>query len=596
VTATDRPRHVYLALGAVGLVALAALAVLAHLVPVPRFFLDELFYSEAAVNHAEGRGLEFRGEAWEYGAAYPLVLSALVRLTSSQETTYELAKLANVAFFTAAAVPVYLLARQVLRPWPSVVVVALTLAIPSTTYVSVVMTESLAFLASSVAILGIALAVRSTRVLVHAFAIGAILLASAVRTQFLVLLVAYVGALALTAWISPDLRLRLRSRPVALAPALLVLVLAAARIVVALVRGEGLDDLVGAYGVLVRSYDPLDVGVSLARQVGDLTLFLAAVPVVVAPAVAVMWWAGARRGRDGDAAALATLVAVSVSMLTVVAAFSSTEFALGLLHDRNFFYVVPLWLVVLVAWVTGGMPRSLPTIAIGAALALVGLAALPFDWLEREEWAAQFEATATELPGQVAQVLPGGALPVVVLAGGVVAVAAVALARRPVGWILVGVVAAVLLANGASAWRSAFPEPRSNAAGPRGSRDWVDSHADGADASVLFVSGACERTYDRNAVLQTLFFNRRAETALGIGPGEGVAQPIPATVRPDGRIVAVDGTPLTDTLVVTQPDVALVGRRLASGSRADLVLWRITPPLRAARARSDAELTACATG
>jgi hypothetical protein len=312
--------------------------------------------------------------------------------------------------------------------------------------------------------------------------------------------------------------------------------------------------------------------------------------------VLAAWRDGARRGRDAEAAVFATVIALSSVTLAVVAAFSSTEFSLGLLHDRNFFYLVPLGLIVLIAWVTGGMPRPPWQLGVGAAIALVGLASLPYDWLEREEWAAQFEATATELPGQIAQLLPEGTLSVAVLFAGACACAAAFLAPRAAGGAIVGAVAVVLVLNSAIAWRSAFPEPRSEGVGGRGTRAWVDAHVpNGSDATLLFVVRSCEGLYERNAALQTLFFNRRAEESLGVGR-EGVALPIQATVMRDGRIVAIDGVTPADRFVVAQPGIALVGRRIATGTRANLVLWRIAPPLRAADATSDTELAACGTG
>ena len=46
----------------------------------------------------------------------------------------------NALAFALAAVPIYLLARRLLSPWPSVGVSALSIAIPSAMYTSVLMT------------------------------------------------------------------------------------------------------------------------------------------------------------------------------------------------------------------------------------------------------------------------------------------------------------------------------------------------------------------------------------------------------------------------------------------------------------------------
>ena len=70
-------------------------------------------------------------------------------------------------------------------------------------------------------------------------------------------------------------------------------------------------------------------------------------------------------------------------ILFVVAVFASTEFGFDRLHDRNIFYLVPLWFVLLAAWLEAGLPRRRLELAIGALLAL----ALPLAML-KPEWFA----------------------------------------------------------------------------------------------------------------------------------------------------------------------------------------------------------------
>src|SRR5207249_2915597 len=86
---------------------------------VPHFFFDELYYMKAGVSFGQGHGLRFRGHAWGYGPLFPIVIGGIVRLTPNQEVTYEVVKLFNAACFALAAVPIYLLARRLLAPWPS---------------------------------------------------------------------------------------------------------------------------------------------------------------------------------------------------------------------------------------------------------------------------------------------------------------------------------------------------------------------------------------------------------------------------------------------------------------------------------------------
>src|SRR5918999_700708 len=136
------------ALVAAVLLALVVYGSLASLATTPRIFYDELLYMEAADSLASGEGLEVRGEPYERGPLYPLLLAPLLAVAPDREAGYALAKLLNALLFAVSAIPIYLLARRLLPPRPSVGVAALSIAIPSSVYVSVVMTESLAYLAA----------------------------------------------------------------------------------------------------------------------------------------------------------------------------------------------------------------------------------------------------------------------------------------------------------------------------------------------------------------------------------------------------------------------------------------------------------------
>ena len=115
---------------------------------------------------------------------------------------------------------------------------------------------------------------------------------------------------------------------------------------VALAVRAALGNPLAGYADLWRSYDVVEVARWTWRALAGLGLYLALVPLVVAPAALLRLGRDARRG-DRPAAAFASLfVAVNVVLLLVVGAFSSTEFGVGFLHDRYLFYVVPLWLVV----------------------------------------------------------------------------------------------------------------------------------------------------------------------------------------------------------------------------------------------------------
>ena len=63
-----------------------------------------------------------------------------------------------------------------------------------------------------------------------------------------------------------------------------------------------------------------------------------------------------------------------------------------------------------------------------------------------------------------------------------------------------------------------------------------------------------------------------------------------------GALELAPGNPLRADYVFTQPGVELVGRRVAEGTAAGLVLWRVGGPVRVVGATSNEQLrrNACA--
>ncbi len=165
------------------------------MVDVPRVHPDELRYALAGSSVAEGEGVLNRGERSGFGPVHAAVLAAVLVVTGDREDAYPLWKVTNALLFALSAIPIYLLARRLLRPWWSVGVAALSLAIPSAIYVSVVMTESVSFFAAMWSILAIVLAVERPSVARQLAVVATIGVATATRAQFGVLFAAFVAAL-----------------------------------------------------------------------------------------------------------------------------------------------------------------------------------------------------------------------------------------------------------------------------------------------------------------------------------------------------------------------------------------------------------------
>ncbi len=578
------------------LLSFAVWAVLGYAASVPRFFMDELYYMKAGVSFGQGHGLQFEGQSWGYGPLFPLLIGGLVKVTSSQETAYELLKVANAAFFALASLPIYLLARRLLPPWPSVGVVALSALVPSSMYVSVSMTESLGYLIACWSIYTILLALERPSVGRQLVALGVVVVAISARPQFVSLFGGYLLGLALVAVASPGRRPPAKS----LWPTALALLGGLGWLVRPLVQGHSVGRSLGSYSSLAQSYDPLQIAKWFVYHVGDLALYVGVVPLVVAPIVLALWWRRARGGSVPDAAFLALFIAQNVIGIGLVAAFASTSAGLGILYDRYLFYLVPLWLLLLVAWIREGMPKPVRRLVAGVVAAVVVVATLPFSVVGRQSWFQHFEAVATGLWGKVALVVAKVPLVSLRLAGVafvVVVAGAVVLASRRHAWALVSVVAGALVVNMALSWRSAFVPEATYGVGPRGTRAWVDDRiGDGRSVTVLVIGRTCRGAgAQRFSALETDFFNRSVRGVAYLG-GEGGGAPTALTVRTDGRLARRSGAMLSAAYVVAPPGIALVGRRLAAGMTTNLVLWQVGGQVRVENARNDQELLASPCG
>ena len=121
---------------------------------------DELRYTLAARGAVDGEWLNLRGHAYGYGPVYPLVLAPILWLSDGMANAYPYFKLVNALLFVLAAVPIYALARRLLSEWWSVGVAAMCLAIPSSIYTSLILTESASYLMASTASLAVVLALE----------------------------------------------------------------------------------------------------------------------------------------------------------------------------------------------------------------------------------------------------------------------------------------------------------------------------------------------------------------------------------------------------------------------------------------------------
>jgi hypothetical protein len=591
-----------LALGAVILLAVAVYASTAQLVTTPRVHPDEHIYGGAGASLAEGEGLTLRGEEYGLGPVYPVVLASVLTIAQDRETAYAFYKVVNALLFALAAVPIFLVARRLLSPWWSVGVAALSIAIPSSMYVTVVMTESTAYLAYSLAVWAIVLALERPTALRQVAVLAAVGVAYATRAQFAVLFGAFLVALAVV-WAVLPTRPPLRDTLVRLWPSLVALVLALVAFVVRpLAQGESPVDSIGAYAVLFRGYDPLEIVRWTLYHVADLEIYLAVVPLAVSPIVLLLLWRRARMGDERAAAFVATFLTVNAAMLFVTAAFSSTEFGFDRLHDRNVFYLAPIWLIVLAVWLAEGLPRPLVATAIGAAIALALPLLLPFRYIAGDVGvdvvpSALWARLEEQLAGDPITARKLMALLLVAL------LVAVAVLPRRLAWIFPAVLVASFAVTAVLAWdRIIDAEEEKVFAGAFDNRSWVDDALpEGGSVTKLYLaSAACPASARTNhALYLTEFFNARVERAAYIDDSVPDGLPIDRVdVGPGGRLVKEDGAPLEADYVYTQPGLELAGEKLGTGTTAGLVLWRVDGPVTVPGAQTNADLrtTSCPAG
>jgi len=586
-------RRPVVVLGAIIVGTFLVYALLTMGIDGPRVHPDEELYTMGASSLAAGQGLTLRGQPFGFGPLFPAMLAVIIRLAGSVDAAYDWFKFANALCFALVAAPVYLLARRLVSAWWAVVAAGLSVAIPSAISIGTVMTESLSYLAAAWALYAIVLALDRPSVVRQLAVLAAVAAAFFTRPHYGILYATWIGALVILWLIAPSTRPRTRADLIRFWPTALPLALGMIAFGARLAAGGTASGSFGAYAVLWRGYDPRDVGRWFVYHLGDLAVYLAVVPVAVAP---IVLWTLARVGRAGSrpaAAFVALFAAANVSGLLVVAAFASSPFGFDRLHDRYGFYLLPLWLIVLAVWLDSGLPRPLLATAIGVVAAVVLPLILPFGQLANEAGidtvpGALWERVAAELAG------PGpasGRIALGIFVLGLVA-ATVLLPRRIARIALPVAVAATFAAMSYFAWERMVGAPEDLVFAGGFERAWIDDRvAKDATVTKLYAATACGSALEGHALYLTEFFNSTVDRAVFVG--DTIPDGLPSErvdVAPSGSLVLSTGQPLRADYVFTQPGIELAGRRVAEGTAAGLVLWHVGGPVRVREASSNAQL------
>jgi hypothetical protein len=565
--------------GALVLVSTLVRALLARRIVAPWIFADETYYSELAKSFAANGHFAIRGTPTSaYGFVYPVLVSPAYALFDSVPQAYAAVKGINAALMSLTAVPVYLLARRVVSVRGALVAVVLTLVLPALAYTGTIMTENAFMPLFCLTALALVRALERPTLGRQSAVVALVAVDFLTRAQAIAFLPAIVVApLLYAAFAGRAAQLR---RYVPLALALLGVALVA--VLAEVVRGRSPFALLGAYAVTGHTHYPL---VTIARwavyHVALVDLGVALVPLLAL----VLLLARARRLDLPLQAFLAATAALAFFFLAEVAAFSVTQSG-GRLEERNLFYVEPLLVVALVAWIERGLPRP-GRVAVPAALVLGVLPALiPFRndsvfgvssesdtptlvlwWYIQHELVARSHLWALVLAAGIlvaalALVVPrrrAFALPLVV------GLALVLSFRTIEGWIPWGMRGAAL---GALYQGVTQPHP-----------DWVDRRlGHGADVAFVWSSALPRNGF---TLRETQFFNRSVHGIydLGTGPSPERLGETAVRVGARGELLA-GGRPVRARYALAAVANHLAGRRLGIDAPKGLALYRVDGPLR----------------
>jgi Dolichyl-phosphate-mannose-protein mannosyltransferase len=574
--ALRRPREAALArvaavpawawVAAIVVVSAAVRYVLARRTAAPWIMVDELIYSELAKSFAASGHFLIRDHATAaYGVVYPALISPAWAIFDAIPHAYAAAKAINSVLMSLAAVPAYLLARRVLsRPY-AVAAALLTVAVPSMVYTGTLMTENAFYPIFLLAALALVAWLERPTTLNTVLLLAVCALAFLTRAQAVALLPAVVTAPLLASGRSALRRYRLLYGIVAAAVVTVV--------VVQELRGASPLGVLGAYEVVSSStYTVGGVSHWFLYHVAELDLSLGVLPF----AALFLLAAQARRLPRNVQIFVAAAFALSFWLVLEVAAFASTQ---GLrIEERNMFYVAPLFLIALLAWIEQRAPRP-AVLAVAAAALAAGLpAVLPIRSLINVN-AVSDTLAILPLWSLEPSTFSLGALRAVVIVAAVVAGLVILLVPRRFALILPLLVLAYFAASQkpiegmhrATSMGSLF-------AGITNSHpDWID-RAVGRNADVAAIWSG---NTDRHAIWENEIFNRSVGAVYRTGPAfsGGLPEPAVSVARRTGLLLD-EGKPIRVPYALTDGSLELDGKVLANDPRKGMLLYRVDGPLR----------------
>ena len=496
----------------------------------PAVFGDELLYSKLAQSLAAGDGFSIRGETVFFPAPLAILAQAPAWLLDSTATAYSVVKAMNAAVMATAALPAYVLARRLVRPSYALLAAAAAVAGPAMLYAPYLMSEALAYPVFLLALATMLRAIERPSRRMELAVVALSLVAVLTRLQFVVLPVAYLLAVPVSA------RLCGESLGAALRRHRLSLGLLVSLGVVPLVTGGA---VLGTYsGATLLEYD-LVSALGWSAQTAALLPFAAGLLVVPGALLGLGLRPRGRAEAAFAALAIATIALVLIEIGLIAAADAGREL------ERYAIYLVPLFAIAFFVYVERGAPRR--RAYVGLALAGAATAWLmPFP--AEAGTAFTFDTPTFSVYGQLAEWW-GHANAATVFAGvpllGGIALACVSLRHR-FAPIAVGIATiAVLLLSGVAAYAGDHDTARGTlqqrASDPP---DWLDRSGLGPADYLQLPGGSPYFGWLLEA------WNRDFRRPVHLGTGGDWFASSRATIESDGRLLVDGAPPSTKTLVV----------------------------------------------
>ena len=517
-----------------------------------------------------------------FGPVYPALIAPAYALFDHVPTAYEAARAINAVLMSLVAIPTYVLARRLVRPALALIAAVLSVALPSMTYTTAIMTENAFYPLFMLVALTTYLAIERPTVIRQLLVFPAIVAAFWTRAQGIGLLPALVAAILLSALFDagfereggrflPRLGRRLAAYWVTWA------VLAGGTFLIVLyeqLRGRPLQELLGSYaGVTGFSYQVSPILRWLLFHLGEIDLYVGLLPFAAFLFVTT-GLVFAERTRPLRIFAAVSLP-IFVAFALIVSAYAANPIG-HRIEERNFFYVAPLLFIALAIWVDRGLPRRSLAAVAGVLVASVLPGAVPYDSIIDANAVTgtfgllplmkleQAWVTAQTLPELVAL----GAI-----AAGLLLLALPARLAAALPLVVLGYLALIQSPIYATTERASVD---STNAGIKTTRDWID-RAVGSNADVAIVYSAIQAL----PFWHDEMFNASVRKVYNLyGPYDGLPQ---AQLTPDPQtqlLLDSHGKPVRAGYALVNQSLVPHGEKVAEDRQLGMALYRTPGPLR----------------